>query len=86
VLIRAVVGERTRAPRRQPNSVCGDEAALTATTGQPSIGVQRPKQMIDQTRVSAEQAALPRDERSMRVMEYAMAIIALAAAVLLSLR
>ena len=42
--------------------------------------------MIDQTRVSAEHAALPRDERSMRVMEYAMAIIALAAAVLLSLR
>ena len=42
--------------------------------------------MIDQTRVPAEPAALPRDERSMRVMEYAMAIVALVAAVLLSLR
>jgi hypothetical protein len=29
---------------------------------------------------------LPRDERSMRVMEYAMAILALVAALLLSLR
>jgi hypothetical protein len=62
------------------------KAALNGTTGQPSIGVQRPQEMIDQTRVSAEHAALPRDERSMRVMEYAMAIIALVAAVLLSLR
>jgi hypothetical protein len=42
--------------------------------------------MIEQTRVPAEHATLPRDERSMRVMEYAMALIALAAAVLLSLR
>lgn len=42
--------------------------------------------MIDQTRVPAEHVTLPRDERSMRVMEYAMAIIAFAAAVLLSLR
>jgi hypothetical protein len=42
--------------------------------------------MIDQTRETADQVALPRDERSMRVMEYAMAIIALAAAVLISLR
>jgi hypothetical protein len=29
---------------------------------------------------------LPRDERSMRVMEYAMAILAIVAALLLSLR
>lgn len=43
--------------------------------------------MIDQTRV---QTATPeegsRDERSMRVMEYAMAFTALVAALLLSLR
>ena len=43
--------------------------------------------MIDQTPIStAETAHLGRDERSMRVFEYAMAFVALAAAVLLSLR
>jgi hypothetical protein len=42
--------------------------------------------MIDQSRVPAEPSTLDRDERSMRVMEYAMALIALIAAVLLSLR
>jgi hypothetical protein len=42
--------------------------------------------MIDQSRVPAEPTTLHRDERSMRLMEYAMAIIAFAAAVLLSLR
>ena len=43
--------------------------------------------MIDQTTLIASDAAdSPRDERSMRVMEYAMAFIALTAALLLSLR
>jgi hypothetical protein len=42
--------------------------------------------MIDQSRVPAEPSTLDRDERSMRVMEYAMALIALIAAVLLSFR
>jgi hypothetical protein len=42
--------------------------------------------MIDQSPVPAEPTTLVRDERSMRVMEYAMAILALAAALLLSIR
>ncbi len=43
--------------------------------------------MIDRTRVtSIEGDNLTRDERSMRVMEYAMAIMAFAAALLLSFR
>jgi hypothetical protein len=42
--------------------------------------------MIDQLPVPAEPATLDRDERSMRVMEYAMAILALVAALLLSIR
>ena len=43
--------------------------------------------MIDRTRVqAAEPVDLVRDERSMRLVEYAMAALALAAAVLLSLR
>jgi hypothetical protein len=42
--------------------------------------------MIDRTRVHAAQPAELRDERSMRVVEYAMAVVALAAALLLSLR
>jgi hypothetical protein len=42
--------------------------------------------MIDDSRLPVEPVALERDERSMRVMEYAMAILALAAAALLSLR
>ena len=42
--------------------------------------------MIDQTRIPAQPAVqVGRDERSMRVFEYAMAFIALAAALLLSL-
>jgi hypothetical protein len=42
--------------------------------------------MIDQSPVPAEPTTLDRDERSMRVMEYAMAILALVAALLLSIR
>ena len=43
--------------------------------------------MIDRTRVTSSPGDnLTRDERSMRVMEYAMAIVAFAAALLLSLR
>jgi hypothetical protein len=42
--------------------------------------------MIEQAPVPLEPSTLERDERSMRVMEYAMAILALAAALLLSLR
>ncbi|HVL54711.1 MAG TPA: hypothetical protein VM344_10695 [Vitreimonas sp.] len=43
--------------------------------------------MIDETRISTVQPVeLPRDERSMRVMEYAMALVAIGAAVLLSIR
>jgi hypothetical protein len=42
--------------------------------------------MIEQTRITAVEHDLPRDEVSMRVMEYAMALIALAAAVLISVR
>jgi hypothetical protein len=42
--------------------------------------------MINQSPLSAEPRTLQRDERSMRVMEYAMAIIAIAAALLLSFR
>ena len=43
--------------------------------------------MIEQAPVPAEPStSLERDERSMRVMEYALAILALAAALLLSLR
>ena len=42
--------------------------------------------MIDQTPArTADPAELGRDERSMRVMEYAMAFIALAAAILLQI-
>jgi hypothetical protein len=43
--------------------------------------------MTEPTTAPAEpRTTLPRDERSMRVMEYAMAILALAAALLLSFR
>jgi len=43
--------------------------------------------MTNQSQMStAEPADLVRDERSMRVFEYAMALVALAAAILLSLR
>ena len=43
--------------------------------------------MIERTTVTTvEGDKLPRDERSMRVMEYAMVIMAFAAALLLSLR
>jgi hypothetical protein len=42
--------------------------------------------MIERSTVSAEPRTLHRDERSMRVMEYAMAIMALVAALLLSFR
>jgi hypothetical protein len=43
--------------------------------------------MIDQSTAPPEpRTTLPRDERSMRVMEYAMAILALVAALLLSFR
>ncbi|MEX2011228.1 MAG: hypothetical protein WEF51_03205 [Chloroflexota bacterium] len=42
--------------------------------------------MIDQTQIqTAEPVELTRDERSMRLVEYAMAVMALAAALLLSL-
>ncbi len=42
--------------------------------------------MIDQTRIqTADPVELPRDERSMRLVEYAMAVMAAAAALLLSL-
>ncbi|HKG56539.1 MAG TPA: hypothetical protein VKA85_04785 [Candidatus Limnocylindrales bacterium] len=43
--------------------------------------------MIDRTQVrTASPDEFRRDERSMRLMEYAMAIIAVAAALLLSIR
>jgi hypothetical protein len=42
--------------------------------------------MIDRTQVRTADPEELRDERSMRVMEYAMAILALIAAVLLSIR
>jgi hypothetical protein len=43
--------------------------------------------MIDQTRVHAvKPGEVGRDERSMRVVEYAMALVAVVAAILLSLR
>ncbi len=43
--------------------------------------------MIEPTRLpDAEPAETRRDERSMRVVEYAMALVALAVAVLLSFR
>ena len=43
--------------------------------------------MTDQTQAqTADPAELVRDERSMRVMEYAMALIAFAAALLLSIQ
>lgn len=42
--------------------------------------------MIDQTQIqSVEPVELTRDERSMRLVEYAMAVMAVAAALLLSL-
>ena len=42
--------------------------------------------MIDQSRIqAAEPVELTRDERSMRVVEYAMAVLAVAAALLLSI-
>lgn len=42
--------------------------------------------MIEPTRIEpADPVELARDERSMRVVEYAMAVLALAAALLLSL-
>lgn len=43
--------------------------------------------MIEQSRIqSVEPAELVRDERSMRLVEYAMAVLAVAAALLLSFR
>jgi hypothetical protein len=43
--------------------------------------------MTEQTQVTADPTtSLHRDERSMRVMEYAMAIMAIVAALLLSFR
>lgn len=42
--------------------------------------------MIDRTPLRAAPTAATRDERSMRVMEYAMAIVAIASAVLLAIR
>lgn len=43
--------------------------------------------MIDHSSITtADPAEFHRDERSMRVMEYAMALVALAAAILLSVR
>jgi hypothetical protein len=42
--------------------------------------------MTEQSQVSVEPTSLHRDERSMRVMEYAMAIMAIVAALLLSFR
>lgn len=41
--------------------------------------------MIDQMIQTAEPVELTRDERSMRVVEYAMAVMAVVAALLLSL-
>jgi hypothetical protein len=42
--------------------------------------------MIDQSRIqTAEPAEFARDERSMRLVEYAMAVMAVAAALLLSI-
>jgi len=41
--------------------------------------------MIDQMIQTADPVELTRDERSMRVMEYAMAVMAIVAAILLSL-
>jgi hypothetical protein len=41
--------------------------------------------MIDQTRVHTQPTELARDERSMRLLEYAMAFIALGVVFLLSL-
>jgi hypothetical protein len=42
--------------------------------------------MIDQTQIqTVEPVELTRDERSMRLVEYAMAVMAVAAALLLSL-
>jgi hypothetical protein len=40
--------------------------------------------MIDQPSISPIEADAPRDELSMRIMEYAMALLALAAAVLIA--
>jgi len=42
--------------------------------------------MIDRQEYRAIEAAATRDERSMRVMEYALALVALVAAVLLAIR
>jgi hypothetical protein len=42
--------------------------------------------MTEQTRVPVEPTTTLRDERSMRVFEYAMAIVAIVAALLLSIR
>lgn len=41
--------------------------------------------MIDQTRIQTAEPVELRDERSMRLVEYAMAVMAVAAALLLSL-
>jgi hypothetical protein len=42
--------------------------------------------MIDRTQFRPAPTTTPRDELSMRVVEYAMAIVAIASAVLLALR
>lgn len=42
--------------------------------------------MIDHTHVSQVEPDIPRDELSMRVMEYAMALVALVAAILIAVR
>jgi len=42
--------------------------------------------MLESTHLDTVEPAVARDERSMRVMEYAMALISLAAAVLISIR
>jgi hypothetical protein len=42
--------------------------------------------MIDRTPLQPATRVAARDERSMRIMEYAMAIVAIASAVLLAIR
>jgi hypothetical protein len=65
----------TAAPRDSDGEAGRSSVPLEATT------------MIEQAPLSAEPTTTHhRDERSMRVMEYAMAILALVAALLLSFR
>lgn len=86
-LLRARPDRRGRAARRRRETHVQRQrpGTLTARPGGRYVPLEA-KAMTQRSHVSVEPATLHRDERSMRVMEYAMAIMAIVAALLLSFR